>query len=360
MRMLRNNSNIGNHLTGEQNVACIENSVEPSFGLPVRELRHARSIQQPLVSVILPTYNNCHFVVEALESVLSQSFGNLEVIVVDDGSTDETLSALKPYRDSIVLIEILNRGPAGARNAGISHATGEFIAFLDSDDLWLPEKIEQQTAYLTAHPDTGVVFCDSEAFGSGRHARCGGRADTWTQSGTTFETLLTHRPIALSSVIVRRSCLDTTGLFDESLIGAEDYNLFLRLSRTFTFGYIDRVMVRKRSHDNNLSDDLSCMHLDEISNLQKIAALFPDDRVPVRNLSGQIHYRFGKYYFDRKDFHNARLCFFYSLLRRPASRLTWAYMAAACLPEWVRGYASGIRKRAKAWLGGGRAGNARS
>ena len=304
----------------------------------------------PLVSVILPVYNSSQFVAQALDSVLAQSFVNLEVIVIDDGSNDATLGALKPYLDSINLVKRRHKGPASARNAGICQAKGEFIAFLDSDDIWFPEKLRGQISYLTRHPEIGIVFCDVKPFGRSCHSQCGGEIDPWTHIGAPIEDLLSSRPIALSSVVVRRSCLDTVGLFDESLMGAEDYNLFIRLSRYYQFGYIEQVMVLKRNHENNLSDDLVRMRGDEIANLHKIAALFPHERLSLRPLSGQIHFRFGKYHFDKKEFGNARRCFFAALAADPVSLSSWVRLAAACLPKVCLEYLLANKRKARGRL----------
>ncbi|HUK92197.1 MAG TPA: glycosyltransferase [Blastocatellia bacterium] len=300
----------------------------------------------PNVSVIVPTYNNSRFVCQALDSIVAQSFRNLEIIVIDDGSTDDTAAALAPYRDLITLVRTRNQGPAAARNAGIKRAKGDFIAFLDSDDLWLPEKLDRQVAHLIAHPEIGIVFCDSETFGGGDHSRCRDRGNPWSEPGAALETLLTHRPIALSSVVVRKSCLAGAGMFDESLRGAEDYNLFLRLSRQFRFGVVDGALVRKRLHEDNLSDDLACMHRDEIANVRKLASLFPKESLHVRRLSGQIHFRFGRYYFDRRDFVRARHCFLSALRNRPLSRWAWIYLAASSLPKAWRDHLFSAREDA--------------
>src|SRR5215831_9468158 len=120
----------------------------------------------PIVSVVIPTYNNARFLPEALDSLLGQTYRDFELIVVDDGSTDDTLEVLKPYRHLIRYVRKENGGPASARNLGIRHASGELIAFQDADDIWLPDKLQLQVDYLREHPEVGLVFSGSIFFGT--------------------------------------------------------------------------------------------------------------------------------------------------------------------------------------------------
>src|SRR3990170_2838516 len=122
--------------------------------------RWNRYLFMPKVSVIIPTYNREKYIVETLQSVFAQTFTDYEVIVIDDGSTDNTADVLRPYLDRIVYIRKPNGGQGSARNVGIKVAKGEYIAFLDSDDLWMPEKLELQVKYLDNNKDAGLVFTD--------------------------------------------------------------------------------------------------------------------------------------------------------------------------------------------------------
>ena len=137
--------------------------------------------------------------------------------------------------------------------------------------------------------------------------------------------------------MVRRSCLDAIGLFEETLIGNEDFNLYLRLARQFPFGFVDQVLVRIRSHNNNLSDNLEQMCQDEIRNLDKISALFPDAMIPKRRLTGKIYARFGKYYFSQQQYAEARDCFRKTIRHIPSLFQVLPWMVVASLPEtWRR------------------------
>jgi glycosyltransferase involved in cell wall biosynthesis len=207
---------------------------------------------QPAVSVILPTYNRGQFLRDAVESVLRQTFTDWELIVVDDGSTDDTCAFVLGLQDARVqLVPIAHSGsPAWARNAGLARARGEWIAFLDSDDLWMASKLECQLAELRAHPNcqwscTGFGFVDEN--GAPTHQRAG---DPYrAQSGQILEPLLAFTAIAsTSTLMVRRSLLDDVGGFDEALLSREDYDLMLRLACQWQIWALSEPLTLIREH----------------------------------------------------------------------------------------------------------------
>lgn len=209
----------------------------------------------PLVSVIIPTYNREKYVVEAIESVLVQTYKNLEIIVVDDGSTDGTEKILEPYRDRVVYIYQENQGPSAARNTGIRRANGQFIAFLDSDDLWLPEKLEVQVAYMETNPEVGLVHTGKlhrEERPTGPILKEWPYAEQ-SRSGHIFPEMFLGPAVLTPTVVARRECFDVAGLFDEDLTFGEDHHLFLRIARHFPIGYINKPLVIIRFHDTNIT-----------------------------------------------------------------------------------------------------------
>jgi glycosyltransferase involved in cell wall biosynthesis len=207
----------------------------------------------PPVSIIIPTYNRAALVQEAVASVLAQTWREFELLVVDDGSTDPTSEALAPYASRIRLLRRESRGGvSAARNTGIAAARGEWLAFLDSDDLWLPEKLAQQMAYLTSHPEQ--LWCQTE--------------ETWVRRGVRLKQPPTHRKIggrifyqslercmvSPSAVILHRRLLEQHGGFDEILPAAEDYDLWLRLSWRHEIGLAPEPLIIKRGgHADQLS-----------------------------------------------------------------------------------------------------------
>ena len=204
----------------------------------------------PLISVIIPAYNHAQFVEEAVESVLSQTYKHLEVIVVDDGSTDDTRDILKKYQNKLTYIFQKNNGQSSARNHGIRTGKGTYIAFLDSDDLWLPEKLELQMEVMSQNQTIGLVSCGAYIINPK-----GRIEDEWIREEyQTREKLLRDlqtRKLFLntSCVLVKRMCLDRVGEFKEGLGFAEDWDLWLRIARHYEVRIIRKPLIKCRKHD---------------------------------------------------------------------------------------------------------------
>jgi glycosyltransferase involved in cell wall biosynthesis len=207
----------------------------------------------PRVSVIIPTYNRAAWVAEAVASVLAQTYRDFEVLAVDDGSTDATLEALAPFwRHIIMLRHSRRRGVAAARNLGIAAARGEWLAFLDSDDLWLPEKLSRQMAFARAHPE--FLLCQTEEIWIRRGLRVNPPRTHRKEGGQIFLRCLERCLVSPSAVMVHRRLLEGHGGFDESLPAAEDYDLWLRLSWRHPVGLLPEALVVKRGgHPDQLS-----------------------------------------------------------------------------------------------------------
>jgi glycosyltransferase involved in cell wall biosynthesis len=197
----------------------------------------------PLVSVVIPTFNRAWALDRAVGSVLAQDYRPLELIVVDDGSTDETQEKLAPLagQGRLSLIRQPNQGVSAARNTGLRAARGALLAFLDSDDEWLPGKIQAQVEFLDQRPDQVLVQTQERWFRGGRRVNPGRRH--LKQSGDIFIPSLGLCLISPSAVMLRQSLLDEVGLFDENLPAAEDYDLWLRILARHPAGLIDRELV---------------------------------------------------------------------------------------------------------------------
>lgn len=209
----------------------------------------------PRVSIIIPAYNSARFLEEAIESVFAQTYKDYETIVIDDGSTDNTQEVLAPYLDRIQYIYQHNRGASSARNTGISHSQGEYIAFLDADDIWLPEKLSTQVEYLNNNQDIALVYSlvlwvDVHGKPLDKRNRLSGRLP----AGDVFNILYIRNFIITSSVMVRRRLLGTVGLFDESLTHAEDHELWLRIASKFKVCGIDKYLCQYRVTPQSLSE----------------------------------------------------------------------------------------------------------
>ncbi|WP_456369669.1 glycosyltransferase family 2 protein [Thermodesulfatator atlanticus] len=206
---------------------------------------------KPLVSVIIPTHNRASFLKEALDSVFAQTFRDFEVIVVDDGSSDYTVKLVANYPIRFVK-RAQRRGVSSARNAGIRRARGKFLAFLDSDDLWLPKKLEMQVLFFKKHPE--AVAVQTEEIWIRRGRRVNPRRRHQKPSGFFFDRALELCLISPSGVMLKRDVLYEIGLFDESFPVCEDYELWLRLLARYPVFLIKTPLVVKRGgHEDQLS-----------------------------------------------------------------------------------------------------------
>lgn len=238
------------------------------------------------VSVIIPTYNRGAFIVEAVESVLAQTYQNFETIVVDDGSTDDTLDRLEPYRSRISIVQTNHGGAPHARNAGMKVARGKYVAFLDSDDRYLPHKLALQVQILERFPDVGMVYSEFSGFGEGifeefhlktYHSsafrngeayehyfeqamslrEAGLDCPPWSGRkiylGYIFNHYLNALFIFVNSLMVRREVLAEVGFHDERLSLFDGYDLVLRIARRSRVAFVDLPTYQLRYHDGQIS-----------------------------------------------------------------------------------------------------------
>ena len=238
----------------------------------------------PRVSVVIPAYNVAGFLEETLRSVFAQTMPAFEVIVVNDGSPDtEALEAmLAPYRDRIVYAVQKNQGPSAARNRGIAEARGELIAFLDGDDLWLPEYVATQTGFLQEHPEYDMVYCNAMFFGASIYDG----KDYMTVCPSTGEAdsaaLIARRCHVFTSVMGRAPAVKSMG-FDETLWSSEDFEYWVRLTAAgFRIGYHREILVRYRKRETSLSADTTSMVRANLQALAKAQALWPEDSLEGR------------------------------------------------------------------------------
>ena len=207
---------------------------------------------KPLVSVIIPTYNRGWIVGEAIDSVLDQDFRDYELIVVDDGSDDNTPAILAAYGKKIKVLRQSNRGVSAARNYGITAATGRLIAFLDSDDIWLPRKLFTQVKFFAENPDAVINQTEERWIRNG--VRVNPKKRHLKFSGMIFERSLTLCLVSPSAVMIKKGLFDSVGVFDEHLPACEDYDLWLRISCRYPVHLIDTPLIIKRGgHEDQLS-----------------------------------------------------------------------------------------------------------
>lgn len=197
-------------------------------------------------------YNSCNTIAETLESALNQDYKNIEIIVINDGSTDGSLELLSNnYNDKIRIINTENKGVSNARNIGINHAAGNYIAFLDSDDIWAPDKISKQIRLLTNNSDYGVCYTDRYLIDSKSSVLPSKKRKHYT--GAILNKIIISNFVCLSSTLVKKECFITCGKFDVGLTVSEDYDLWIRIATKFKFIYLDERLVYYRITPGSLT-----------------------------------------------------------------------------------------------------------
>lgn len=213
---------------------------------------------EELISVIIPTYNRKEFLKNAIESVLNQNYKNKEIILIDDGSKDKTKEIV--FKFPIKYFYQENKGPASARNLGIKKSNGNFIAFLDSDDLWVEDKLSLQMKFFKKNPEYKIVHTNEIWIKNGKilkqmekHKKGG---------GDQFERSLELCVISPSSVMVKKELFEEVGFFDENFPACEDYEFWLRVTSKFKIGFIEKELVIKiGGHKDQLSTKVPCLDL---------------------------------------------------------------------------------------------------
>jgi glycosyltransferase involved in cell wall biosynthesis len=227
--------------------------------LAVKNEEDGETRHRPLVSVIIPAYNVARFIAEALDSVFAQTLTEFEVIVVNDGSTDtaELERALAPYLHRVCYIRQENLGAGAARNRGVRIGRGEFVAFLDGDDLWMPKYLEKQLKFVR-RGGYDLAYADALLFGNSPAAGKTYMQTAPSKGPVTFLSLIRAQcNVITSGVVARRLTLIEAGLFDESLRNAQDFELWTRLARRGArLGYQRKVLLRYRCREGSLSGDM--------------------------------------------------------------------------------------------------------
>jgi len=288
----------------------------------------------PKVSVVIPTYNSAATVKEAIESVLCQTYADLEINVIDDGSTDDTEKMVRQFGDRIRYVKQMNQGVSAARNAGIKQARGEYIAFLDSDDIWLPEKLAEEIPFLESDPKLGLVYCDWSVVSGEGVLHSSYLKNLPAVSGYVFDELIQTGFILTSGVVVRRACLDDVGDFDKSLSIAQDYDLWLRISYRWKVQLVNQCLFTKRNWGGSLSSNLRKTALERIALYQKtlraLPNMMPRSRRLVRRQLSLNYWDVGYDDLDNFAFKEARSNF------RSSLRYNW--MNVSALTYWTATY----------------------
>lgn len=303
----------------------------------------------PSVTVVMPAYNAAAYVGGAVESVLGQTYADWQLVVVDDGSTDETREIVRSYDEPrLHLMAIEHSGlPAVVRNCGVAESESPFVAFLDADDVWRPHKLSRQLELIASRPEVGLVHTGFEVLSEGvleSFARSSGPAAAASQ----FERLALGNYIANSSVLLRRELLSRHGSFDEDprLRGVEDYELWIRLSLDTTFGYVDEPLLIYRRLSSGLGQGEQMM-LGRVLVMEKMEHLHPSlvANLPITywRLLGQRRCLLGLGGRGRRELLRV-------LRRQPADLFAWKWLVYSTLPtDFLRKH-GGLRAWAGAFL----------
>jgi glycosyltransferase involved in cell wall biosynthesis len=253
------------------------------------------------VAVIIPCYNAASCLARALDSALAQTLRDSRIFVIDDGSTDQTDAVLRSYASRIVRASQPHAGQAAARNHGIRLSNSPYVAFLDADDEWLPEKLERQIEILKRDPQIGLVYSDCSTSGTGPDAGSHFARVGIQPSGRVFERFLDSCNVFTPTVIVRRECLEDVGVFNESLPVCEDFNLWLRIAAKWKVAVIPEVLAIRHRRAGSLSlttgavvsfdsSIASFMHV-----MQANPHLSQSERHALRKTIANRHYQYGAY-----------------------------------------------------------------
>ncbi|MBW4027397.1 glycosyltransferase family 2 protein [Acidipila rosea] len=302
------------------------NTIRGSLSLEQNDALH-----QPLVSVIIPTFNRSGLLTQAVDSVLRQTYTNVEIIVVDDGSTDDTQVVLAPYLGRISYHLQANSGVAKARNTGITLCHGDYICFLDSDDAWAPNKLDRQVDFLARYPAYGLLATEIAGVDQLGQRVDRSKSEMYTiHNGFVLEHLLFANWIQTSTVMIRRECLQRIGGFDEE-VGqfGEDWLLWMRIASEYQIYFLPEPLTYYRVHQTSLSSYMPESQYDSLmSILDKLEQLEYFKKNP--HLISKARYRIS-FNRGRGDLHSGNLRPAIRKLRRACAEKPWQLHAKSLL-----------------------------
>lgn len=266
------------------------------------------------VSIIIPTFNRRDYITTALDSVLAQSYKDYEIIIIDDGSSDDTKEVLKPYQNNIRYFYQDNRGIPATRNKGIREAQGDYIAFLDSDDYWLPEKLKRQIECFKQNPHHGMVATRCSSITPDGRFRKKNRPG---KSGWVLTDLFKANFIRTSSAMIKKECFEKVGLFDESLPECEEYDLWLRITKHYPIGFINEPLTVYTDNPRGVSTDSLAGRILRLKVLEKdyLKECIPSALYRKR-LASNYHY-VGRHYLNQGEISEGRKHIKHSLSLNP-------------------------------------------
>jgi len=247
------------------------------------------------VSVIIPAFNRGRYIRQAVDSVLNQTYTNIETIVVDDGSTDETREILEGYTGKIKILEHpgrQNRGQSASINVGLEYASGEYVAILDSDDYFEPNKIEFQAGFLELNPDIGLIYCNGTAVNSNGEFLYNIYTPSHKEENNPENVLLDCYFLVPNNSLVRMSVLKKAGPFDESLRAAQDHDMAIRITEITRLAYLDKSLFHYRRHSESISkNNAATRWRNGFIILEKARKRYPYPLGVIRRRKAVLHFR---------------------------------------------------------------------
>lgn len=299
----------------------------------------------PRVSVIIPTYNRYNYLKNAIDSILEQTVNDLEIIIIDDASNDNTPSILRDFNDNRIkyIRHAVNKGGSAARNTGIKESSSEYIAFLDDDDLWLPGKLEEQLNLIKQlPPDFGAVSCDyyltnniGSLFKAETPLKQNDRYMAKSKFSLSNDLLLNNYVGSTSQVLVKKLCFERVGNFDTELKSCQDLDMWIRIARVFKFTYVDKPLIIYRLHQHKISRDLNAL----IQGHEKLFDKYKSEYIKNRAAHCHIIFQIGIYYLRKSDIKIGRQYIIRALKLNPLNPKYYLYIAGSLLgPNVVKNF----------------------
>lgn len=282
----------------------------------------------PKISVVTQTYNHEKYVRECIESVLCQTCRDFEYIVVDDGSTDNTPDIIKSFGNSLKSIRQENRGAVPALNTAIKNATGEYIAWLASDDVFMPMKLEEQVRFMEANSDVDVSYTDYYVIDGNGDVIREVRSPYYEDKRDFLWNMLKGNFINGSSIMFKRSCLDTVGYFDEQMKYHADGNMWFRMLKQFKFGHVSKTLLKYRWHETNMSHHRKNMKSYLHIYYEKVFDLYdPKELVPGSPTAQSATLKIAKVLLSRYGLYSLAFSKLVEGLRPFSAQGAWAFLS---------------------------------
>ena len=295
----------------------------------------------PTVSVVIPVHNGGQFLNQALDSVFAQTFRDYEVICVDDGSTDASIAVIGEYSKRVTLVRQANAGPSAARNAGVERATGRYVAFLDADDLWYPEKLRRQLAVIEWDHNVVLAHCNYDRSDiEGKIVKYGAALKERASSlSSPLGRLIGEGHVPPSAMLVRREVFESVGMFDSELLYFEDFDLCARLKREGSFAFLEEpgmcIRLHTGSHTRSYGNSIKILRSQErfLLRMRELYGSDPEKQAIIKILLADCYSNFGMNQVMVGHRGEGRLMFCRSLRYNPFKFRTYSRLLRAFLPH---------------------------